>query len=155
PKYAFAYANRGFAKKDKGDLDGAIADYKRATDVSPKNAFAYDYSGLARKDKGDLDGAIADYNRALELDPKYAHAYNGRCVAYYVKRDWPAALTDFRRYCELSGPRAHGDQDYRHLFIWLIRARLGETDAADKELAAYLDKRANADPNDWVSRVAG
>ncbi len=30
PKYATAYRNRGMAKRKKGDLNGAIADFDRA-----------------------------------------------------------------------------------------------------------------------------
>ena len=46
-------------------------------------------------------------------------------------------------------------QDYPHLSIWLLRARLGETEAASKELSAFLDQRRNAAPGDWVSTVGG
>ncbi len=73
-----AYYNRGAAKIEKGDLDGAIADYNRAIELNPKDARAYNNRGIAKRAKGDLDGAIADYNRAIELDPKLAIAYNNR-----------------------------------------------------------------------------
>jgi lipoprotein NlpI len=39
--------------------------------------------------------------------------------------------------------------------FWLIRARLGETEAADQELSAYLEKRRAATPGDWISNVGG
>ena len=45
-------------------------------------------------------------------------------------------------------------QDYARLLIWLIRSRGGETDAANKELTACLDKQWNASPDDWPSNVA-
>ena len=44
---AEAYINRGNAKSDKGDLDGAIADYSQAIQLDPKDADAYSkYSHL-------------------------------------------------------------------------------------------------------------
>jgi tetratricopeptide (TPR) repeat protein len=57
---AVDYYNRGLAKQDKGDLDGAIADYNRAIELDPKYFFAYNNRGNAKKDKDDLDGAIGD-----------------------------------------------------------------------------------------------
>ena len=84
PKEASAYNERGNAKGDKGDLDGAIADYTRAIELDPKFTEAYYNRGLAKKHKGDLDGAIADYNRVIEINPnnpKYARAYCDRGVA--------------------------------------------------------------------------
>ena len=145
------YYNRAHAKKAKGDLDGALADYTRALELDPKLADACNNRGCVKQAKGDLDGALADYTRALELDPKLAIACNNCGVANFIRRNWKAALGDFNRRCEL----AERDQDYPRLFIWLIRAWIGETDAANKELAAYLDKRWNAAPGDWISKVAG
>jgi lipoprotein NlpI len=37
----------------------------------------------------------------------------------------------------------------------LIRARLGETNAGNADLAAYLDKRTQATRGDWISKIAG
>ena len=62
-------------------------------------------------------------------------------------------MSDYRNFCELSP--SENDKDYPHLYIWLLSARLGETDEASKELSAYMDKRLNAAPGDWVSKVAG
>src|SRR6266496_4268886 len=68
PKHAASYNNRGNAKSDKGDLDGAIANYTHALQLDPKLAAAYENRGNAKRDKGDLDGARADLTRAAELD---------------------------------------------------------------------------------------
>src|SRR5215471_7497333 len=73
-KDANAYYHRGLAKIDKGDLDGAIAEFNRAIELDPKYAKAYNNRGNAKIAKGDLDQASADYNRAIDLDPKYANA---------------------------------------------------------------------------------
>src|SRR3990170_1328845 len=53
----WAYGNRGDAKKTKGDLDGAIADYNRALELDSRNAIAYNNRGNVKLDKGDLGGA--------------------------------------------------------------------------------------------------
>src|SRR5204863_6387579 len=69
-KDAAAYTNRGIAKLQKSDWDGAIADFDRALQFDPKLAQAYANRGDAKTEKGDFDGAIADFNRALQLNPR-------------------------------------------------------------------------------------
>src|SRR5215470_4024011 len=150
PKYAAAYSDRGNAKQAKGDLDGAIADCNRAIELDPKDAMAHKNRGVAKKLKGDLEGAIADYTRAVQLDPKFAAAYFHRGIAKQAKGDLKGAIGD------INGAIERNDQDfYPRLFLWLMRSRLGESDAANKELAAFLDKRRNATPEEWTSKVAG
>ncbi len=101
-----AYYNRGAAKIEKGDLDGAIADYNRAIELNPKDARAYYNRGIAKRAKGDLDGAIADFSRAIELDPKYAIAYNNRGIAKDDKGDLDGAIADYNRAIELDPKHA-------------------------------------------------
>src|SRR5438034_418261 len=126
-KDAAAYNNRGIAKLQRSDWDGAIADFDRALQFDPKLAQAY-------------------ANRALHLNPNLAPAYAGHGSANFLAHNWTAALRDYRRFCELS----QRNQAYPRLFIWIIRSRLGEREAADKELATYF----NAEPGTWVSKVA-
>ena len=70
------------------------------------------------------------------------------CVDYNSRR-FTNALADFRKSCELGSD----NQDYSCFRIWLIRARLGEAEAATRELAAYLERRKAQKPDDWPSKV--
>ena len=70
------------------------------------------------------------------------------CVDYNARR-FTNALADFRKSCELGSD----NQDYSYFRIWLIRARLGEREAATRELAAYLEHRKAQTPGDWPSKV--
>src|ERR1035438_2183057 len=63
--YYYNY-NHGNARRAKGNLDGAIADYNRAIELNPKFAYAYNNRGLAKRAKGDLDSAFADFNKATK-----------------------------------------------------------------------------------------
>src|SRR5215470_3596702 len=147
---AVDYFNRGVVEKADGDFDGAIGDYTRAIKLDPKYAAAYSNRGNAKQAKGDLDGAIADCSRAIELDPKFAAAYFHRCIAKQAKGDLKGAIDD------INGAIERNDQDfYPRLFLWLMRSRLGETDAANIELAAFLDKHRNVTQEEWTSKVAG
>ncbi len=70
------------------------------------------------------------------------------CVDYNSHR-FTNSLADFRKSCELGSD----NQDYSYFRIWLIRARLGEEEAATQELAAYLERRKAQKPDDWPSKV--
>jgi tetratricopeptide (TPR) repeat protein len=89
------YCNRGVARQNKGDLDGALADYSRAIELNPHDATAYNDRGLVKVAKGDLDGALADYNRALELTPRNFEIHGNRAAAKQKKGDLDGALTDY------------------------------------------------------------
>ena len=69
----------------KGQLDEAIACYRKAIELDPKNATAHSNLGNALRAKGQLDEAIACYKKAIELDPKPFGSSStvqqpGRCV---------------------------------------------------------------------------
>jgi len=89
------YCNRGVARQNKGDLDGALADYSRAIELNPHDATAYNDRGLVKVAKGDLDGALADYNRALELTPRNFEIHGNRAAARQKKGDLDGALTEY------------------------------------------------------------
>jgi tetratricopeptide (TPR) repeat protein len=143
PKSAPAYNNRAVAKQTKGDLDGALADHTKVVELDPKNALAYNNRGLVKRATGDADGALADFTKAIELNPQNALAYANRAALRYDRRAWTDALADFRRACDLP------DGLHSRIRIWLIRARLGERDAATRELAQYLKSRDPAASGDW------
>jgi tetratricopeptide (TPR) repeat protein len=149
PADAFAYWNRGLVKKAKGDLDGAITDYSKSIEISPDSTGAYVNRGLAKHANGDLDGAMADYMKASELNPKYAWAYHARGCLRYDAQMFDDALVDFRKVLEINS----SIEVYAHFRICLIQMRLGETDAATKELLAYLSGRSTRKPDDWASTI--
>ena len=70
PKYP-AYCNRGIAKVNSGDWDGAIADFTKAIEINSQDADAYSYRGQAKKAKGDQAGADADFAQATKLKDPY------------------------------------------------------------------------------------
>ena len=82
-----AYNNRGNAKSDLQDYQGAIADYTKAIEINPQLAPAYYNRGLAKYDLKDYQGAIADYSKAIEINPQYADAYYNRGLAKELVRD--------------------------------------------------------------------
>ena len=61
---------------DKGDLDAAIAEYRKALAIKPELADAHADLGLALYHKGDLDAAIAEYRKALAIKPDDARRHD-------------------------------------------------------------------------------
>lgn len=67
PVLATALTNRGQARLNAGDLEGAIADLDRATLLDPSNAFAFRTRGMAHGEMESRDAACQDLRTALEL----------------------------------------------------------------------------------------
>jgi tetratricopeptide (TPR) repeat protein len=149
PKDAGAYYNRGNAELDKGDFDGAIADYNRVIELDPKFTDAYGNRGFAKHAKGDLDGAIADYTRAIELGSTNPAAYNNRGAEKLKKGDFDGAITDCNRAIEL-------DPEYANAYA--IRAyakdKTGDSDGAMADLgrAIKLNPKASLEEKYFETR---
>jgi serine/threonine-protein kinase len=102
PDSSGCLVNLGLALRDKGQLDEAIACYKRAIELDPKYATAHFLLGGVLHGKGQLDGAIASWRRAIELDPKHARAHSNLGVALLAKRQVDEATASFRKAIELD-----------------------------------------------------
>ena len=102
PDSPFLHFQQGYALNAKGDLDGAIASYKKAIELDPKNAPAHSNLGVALRAKGDLAGAIASYKKAIELSPKNAPAHTNLGVALSDKGDPDGASACYKKAIELD-----------------------------------------------------
>lgn len=91
---------------------------------------------------------MADYTKAIEVNPKYAQAYHSRGRLRYDQRTWTEALVDFTKAAELDAAR-----DYAQFRLWLLRARLGETESANQKLQSYLATRKPLKAPDWELTV--
>ena len=116
---AIAEYNSGHAKADKGDFDGAIADYTKAIELQPDLMMgAYNNRGHVKINKGDFDGAIADYTKAIETAPKpsisnqiIALPYWNRGNAKKGKGDFEGAIADYNKAIELKPDFAEAYKD--------------------------------------------
>jgi serine/threonine-protein kinase len=71
-----AFLNRGIARGQSGNYDGAIADFDKALELGSRESSTHFNRGYAKYLKGDSGGAIPDYQKAIEIDPKNADAHN-------------------------------------------------------------------------------
>src|SRR5262249_22184708 len=89
------------ALHDKGDVDAAIAAYRKAIAVAPKYAQAHSNLGvLLAEHKKDDDGAIAAYRAAVAANPRFAEAdkaYHNLGAALLRKGNRDGAVEAYRK----------------------------------------------------------
>src|SRR5277367_6442777 len=91
---AVGHYNLGNDRRDEGDQDGAIAEYRKALALNPDFAAAHNNLGITLADKGDYTGAIAEYRKALVRYPDYAHS--NICNALNNEGDYDGAIVECR-----------------------------------------------------------
>ena len=96
------YSMRGNAKRNFGDLDGAISDQNKALDFDPLFADGYFNRGIAKFKKGDFDGAIQDYSQVLKINPKDSDAFFNRANVKKEIEDIKGACEDWRKAADLG-----------------------------------------------------
>jgi hypothetical protein len=63
PDHAEAFYERGTARREKGDFEGALQDFDEAIRLKPDYADAIYDRGVVRRAKGDFNGALQDFKR--------------------------------------------------------------------------------------------
>ncbi len=78
------HINLGLAYENKGLIDNAIEEYKKASSKIP---IAYLYLGNIYMKKGDMDEAERNYRVAIKRQSDIADAYNNLAWLYYLKKE--------------------------------------------------------------------
>jgi tetratricopeptide (TPR) repeat protein len=121
----FPYVSRATARADRGDLDGAVADFDAAAKLDAKEPRIYDNLSKVHWIRGDLDAAVASASRAIELDPTMANPYQNRAIARLDKGDAAGAIEDLSKALSLD-PRLRE----AHLNRAFARQRAGDLHGA-------------------------
>jgi len=100
PQTSADYYNRGVERQNKGDMDGALADYTKAIELDPKNSFAYNNRGNIKQDKGKPKEAIVDYQNAIAINPGHASAHFNLAHAYQGRKDYEGAIYQYTKAIE-------------------------------------------------------
>ncbi|MCS6912493.1 MAG: tetratricopeptide repeat protein [Myxococcota bacterium] len=94
---------RGRLRQRVGDMEGALADYRRAVEVDDKFGPGYNALGYAHLARGQLDEAKAAFERYVQLSPKEANAYDSLAEALLRRGEVQAAAEAARKAVELDG----------------------------------------------------
>jgi tetratricopeptide (TPR) repeat protein len=92
---AFAFAYRGRAWKEEGELEKALQDLNDAIRLNPFSPVGFSNRGMVYDELQEYDNAIRDYDEALRRDPRDALTYNNRGIVYKAKRDYDQAIRDY------------------------------------------------------------
>jgi uncharacterized protein YecT (DUF1311 family) len=142
----------GFDRTGKGRILKSAIKYETEESDPAVKAEKLETAGRTAQDKGDIDGSIAAYSRAIKLDPGDVGAYYLRGCANFIKRDWAKAVSDFQHHCDLRKEEKYQVFEAR-FYIWLSRARLGDREAADKELAPYMEGHPVEWSGGWHAKI--
>ena len=71
PSNSLAWRNRGSAKANKKDYQGALADFRKSIELNPDDPVAFYDEGLIKIDNGDYNGGLEDFNTVLKIQPLY------------------------------------------------------------------------------------
>ena len=92
-----AHLNLGALLVQKGNVDGAIAQYETAARIDPKQPITYLNLGLMHKAKGHLEPALRAYEYATVLDPNYGAAYQNMAVVLFKLGRLPQSKQAFEQ----------------------------------------------------------
>jgi tetratricopeptide (TPR) repeat protein len=129
PNDAGVHNNLGNAWGRLGQLDEAVASYRRALLLSPDFAEAHNNLGHALLDLGQPDSAAASCRRAVDLKPRYAAAHDNLGCALLGLGRLDDAAASYRRALEIEPGFAETHNNYGNALLELGRV--------DDALAGY------------------
>ena len=134
---ALEYNEKGIAKAESGDIEGAISDFTTAIDIHPHYFGSYDNRGIAYRILGNYEDAITDHTKALELGGDNYGVYYNRGNARLFMGDIEGAIADYTMAIEIN------PNDYS---LYEIRS-VAKSDSGDYEGALDdLDKAIEINP---------
>jgi tetratricopeptide (TPR) repeat protein len=94
PDVAYAYNNRGIAKKNVGDYVGALEDFNQAIRLDTMSSIFYNNRGTVLAIQKLYQSALADFDHALALKDNYHEAYFNRALVKKSMNDYDGLLAD-------------------------------------------------------------
>lgn len=147
---ARVYEERAMQNKTTASPDFAIHDLSESMKNYPVwTQYAERAVFYARK--GDTNAATDDFKEAITLNPQGAETYFIRAFFYYNQHMFTNSLTDCYHSLLFTTVSTNNTKmiDYSHLYIWIIRSRLGEKTKATEELQTYLNNRVGLE-SEWT-----
>ena len=92
PNHSDAFHGLAQARRDAGDLRGALTNHNRAIELDAERHDLYWERGLTYMRMNNIAAAIADFQACLERNNQFANAHLGLAEAYRAKGDFTNAL---------------------------------------------------------------
>ena len=131
------YYNRGVAKHNLGDKQGAIDNYNSALKINPNYADAYTNRGLAKSNLGNQQAAIDDFDIAIKFKPNNLQAYINRGWSNFLSNHNQGAIADWGKSISLE-PTAGA---YCNLGLYKVILGNNAEGLVDLEQAIKLDPK--------------
>ena len=94
--------NLGHALADGGQIEEAIAQYRKTLELKPGDADAHYNLGLVLARCGQFDEAIACFRKALTTNPDYAEAHFNLGLALAGRERIEEAIAEYRKALDLA-----------------------------------------------------
>ena len=132
------YLFRGTDFSNKGKLDEAVAEFKKAVSINPSLIEAYLSLGIVYVRKGMLDEAIAEWKKAITINPNLTNAHLNLGVAYHSKGMVDDAITEYKKALSINPNFAEANYN--------LGIAYGSKGMLDEEIAEYK-KAISINPN--------
>lgn len=134
--------SRGIELADRGWLDEAIKEFKKAIELDPNSAHAHDNLATVYAEKKRYREALEEYLTALRLEPDSATAHYN-LAAFLSAHAMDFAVSEYKEAIDLEP-----DYPDAHLNLGLTWADLGQFQDATRELRTAVE----LDPTDALPR---
>jgi Tfp pilus assembly protein PilF len=132
---AEAYFRKGYEAQMQGNLEEAIAHYRRSIELCP-TAEAHTFLGWAYSYQGKHEEAIQECQLAIQIDPEFGNPYND-IGAYLIELGrLDEAILWLRR---AIGARRYEPRHYPHMNLGRVYAKQGKLYEAVVELKRALE----------------
>ena len=132
----------GYDAQMKGDLDAAIAAYRKSIECFP-TAEAHTFLGWTFSFRGDYAAAIRECHRAIELDPGFGNPYNDVGSYLIMLGRHEEAIPWLRR--AMAAPR-YEPRHYPHVNLARVYAKQGKILEAIAEVGRALELEPHYQP---------
>jgi tetratricopeptide (TPR) repeat protein len=107
PRSADAHNNAGILRRDRGDLDAAMAEFRAALVIDPDNSLAHYNLAQAHTALGRFTDAIREYRSALSSDSTWSDAHNALGQALALSGQYDAARQAFQEAVKHDPKNVH------------------------------------------------
>ncbi len=138
PRLRGAHNNLGTALVGRGQVEEAIAHYRKALEIQPDFVDAHYNLGLALAGGRQFEEAIAQYRTVLDIQPGYLHAYNSLGNALASGGQFDEAIAQYRKALKVKPDYAEA-----HYNLGLVLTNQGQVD----EAIAHYQKAVEIKPD--------